>query len=225
LPVEAVLYPQPETDDVIATGKALRELGVDITTIDNPYAMPLALARRLAANVRQKPYLLWPGASTALGTLGYVSAGVEMVDAFAAANEPEPDVVVVAFGSGGTAVGLALGLAVGGWAHARVLAVRVADRTVANSAVARALEVSTSGLLAMGGWRPRAARVDITSSWFGAGYGHPTTAGREAARIAASLDLALEPTYTEKAFAAALAEYRRGRRVVFVQTFAGSHTA
>jgi hypothetical protein len=31
----------------------------------------------------------------------------------------------------------------------------------------------------------------------------------------------MEPTYTAKAFAAALSSVERGRRVVFVQTFAG----
>jgi hypothetical protein len=37
----------------------------------------------------------------------------------------------------------------------------------------------------------------------------------------AHLGLALEATYTAKAFAAALDLWRAGRRVVFVQTFAG----
>jgi 1-aminocyclopropane-1-carboxylate deaminase/D-cysteine desulfhydrase-like pyridoxal-dependent ACC family enzyme len=225
LPVDAVLYPQPATDDVRHTAHAIAALGVAVTAIGNRYLMPVALARRLAALAPRQPYLLWPGASTPLGTLGYVSAGIELADAFDAAGEPEPDLVVVPFGSGGTAVGVALGLAVAGWTGCRVLAVRVADRSVANPAVARALEAGTSALLALGGWRPRPARLDITGAWFGAGYGHRSTPGREAARIGASLGLALEPTYTEKAFAAALAEYRRGARIVFVQTYAGPASA
>jgi hypothetical protein len=36
------------------------------------------------------------------------------------------------------------------------------------------------------------------------------------------MGLALEPTYTAKAFACALDRWRAGRRVVFVQTYAGS---
>jgi len=221
LDVEAVLYPQPVTDDVCHTRRILEQHATRVTHIGNRYMMPVVLAQRMAALAPRRPYLLWPGASTPLGTLGYVSAALELVDAFATAGEAEPDVVVAPFGSGGTAVGTAVGLALGGWTRARVLAVRVADRTVANAAVARGLEAGASALLALAGWRPRAINLDITHAWMGPGYGHPTPAGSEAARIAAKLGLQLEPTYTEKAFAAALSEYRTGRRVVFVQTYAG----
>ena len=36
------------------------------------------------------------------------------------------------------------------------------------------------------------------------------------------MGLELEPTYTAKAFAAALDQLGRGKRVAFIQTFAGS---
>ena len=39
--------------------------------------------------------------------------------------------------------------------------------------------------------------------------------------VAADLGLTLEATYTAKAFAAALDQLGRGKRVVFVQTYAG----
>src|SRR5205807_7576496 len=128
LDVEAVVYPQPDTDDVRRTHAELTRLGVRQTRIPSPYVMPVGLAARLAAHAPRRPYLLWPGASTPLGTLGYVSAGLELV----ASGVPEPDDVVVPLGSGGTAVGTAIGLALGGWRHARVVAVRAADLTVTN---------------------------------------------------------------------------------------------
>jgi D-cysteine desulfhydrase len=197
----------------------LEELGgVRITKIPNPYLMPVALAARLAALAPRKPYLLWPGASTPIGTLGYVGAGLEL----AASGINEPDVVVVALGSGGSAVGTALGLALAGWERARVVAVRAADVVATNAAVLRSLEAGTAALLALGGWRPRAARLDIDARFFGGGYGHPTPAGEEATERAARYGLELEPTYTAKGFACALDHHRAGRRVVFVQTFAGS---
>jgi D-cysteine desulfhydrase len=222
LGVEAVVYPQPETDDVRHTRDRLASLdNVHVTRVNHRYLMPVGVATRIATLAPHRPYLLWPGASTPLGTLGYVSAGLELVRAFEHAHEPEPDVVVVPLGSGGTAVGTALGTALGGWTHARVVAVRVADPLVTNPAVVHALETATVGLLGLGGARPVRARLEITGDWLGDGYGHPTRAGRIAARTASALGLELEPTYSEKAFAAALEHYRRGERVVFVQTFAG----
>ena len=221
LDVEAVLYPQPVTDDVRHTQRELRSLGARVTLISNPYLMPVGLAQRLARLAPRKPYLLWPGASTPLGTLGYVSAGLELVNAFKERGEREPDSVVVPLGSGGTAVGLALGIVMGGWHDAIVRAVRAADATVTNIAVLRALEAGTAALLALGGWMPKQARIDIVGGFFGGGYGRPTEAGAAASKRATGYGLEVEPTYTAKGFAAALDRRDAGERVVFVQTFAG----
>jgi len=224
LEVEAVVYPQPATDDAARTAAALSALGgVRVTSIRSPYLMPVALAARLAALAPRAPYLLWPGASTPLGALGHVSAALELVDAFAAAGDDEPDDVVVALGSGGSAAGLAVGLALGGWRRARVVAVRAADRVVTNRAALAPLLAGTVALLAAGGAVVAPPRLTVDGRWFGRGYGHPTSAGDEATGRAGELGLAVEPTYTAKAFAAALDRVAEGRRVVFVQTFAGHH--
>ena len=223
LDVDAVLYSQPATDDVARTVADLDAMGnVHVTRIPSPYLMPAAVAARLAALAARRPYLLWPGASTPLGTLGYVSAGLELADAFTAADWPPPQIVVVPLGSGGTAVGTALGLAMAGWHDTEVVAVRAADAVANNKGVLRALEVGTAALLAVAGWRPRPVRLHVARQWFGGAYGRPTRAGDEATRIADEMGLRLEPTYTAKAFAAALDQLGRGRSVAFVQTFAGS---
>ena len=114
LDVEAVQYPQPDTDDVEHTRTTL---AAPRRHRDDRRALALRDAGRARGAVSpslasKRPYLLWPGASTPLGTLGHVSAGLEL----AAAMDDEPDDVVVALGSGGTAVGLALGLRLGGMA-------------------------------------------------------------------------------------------------------------
>lgn len=223
LDVDAVLYPQPATDDVSRTRAELNAMGnVHVTHIPSPYLMPAALAARLAALAPRRPYLLWPGASTPLGSLGYVSAGLELAAAFEAAGWQQPDVVVVPLGSGGTAVGMAIGLTIAGWTDTEVLAVRAADAVANNIGVLGGLEAGTSALLALGGWRPRPVKLRVARQWFGGRYGRPTRAGDEAMRIAAEMGLELEPTYTAKAFAAALDQLGRGKRVAFIQTFAGS---
>jgi 1-aminocyclopropane-1-carboxylate deaminase/D-cysteine desulfhydrase-like pyridoxal-dependent ACC family enzyme len=221
LRTEAVLYPQPLTDDVRRVQAHLRLLGVNATAATHRYYMPAVLARRMAALALQRPYLVLPGASTPLGALGYVSAGLELVRAFADTGDAEPDAVVVPLGSGGTAVGLAIGLALGGWHNATVIGARAADALVTNRAVLTALEAGTSALVALGGWRPRPARWRVDGAWFGKGYGHPTAAGRAATAVASMWGIPLEPTYTAKGCAAALALAKSGQRVVYVHTWAG----
>ena len=219
LDVHAVLYPQPVTTDVERTQLDVRRLGVTVTKVPNPYLMPFGVAALMARLSTRRPYLLWPGASTPLGTLGYVSAGLELVGS----GIDPPDVVVVPLGSGGTAVGMALGLAVGGWLDTTVLAVRAADSTVTNAAVLEALAGATVALLAVGGWRPVRHRLEIVTSYLGRGYGAPTDAGQRAQRRAAAFGLELEPTYSAKAFACALDQVAQGQSTVFVNTFAGSN--
>ncbi len=222
LDVEVVRFPQPATPHVEDVAACLRALD-NVHTIDvpHPYLMPPMLALRRVFLERQGGYALLPGATSPLGVLGYVSAGIELADAFARGGWEEPDEVVVALGSGGTAVGLALGLRLAGWDRAVVRAVRVADAIVTNEVVLGAHAAGAMAILAMGGARVRPGRLVVEAGWFGAGYGHPTRAGDAAAIEAGAYGLILEPTYTAKAFAAALARWREGRRVVFVQTLAG----
>ena len=176
--------------------------------------MPFALARVLARNPRL--HLIMPGASTPLATLGQVEAGLELADQLPG----EVDTVVAALGSGGTIVGLALGLALGG-SRARVLAPLVSSPLVANRFVLAALETGTRALLAAGGLFPGPTRIEVTHAYRGSGYGAASDAGAAATARAAAWGVPLERTYTAKAFAAVLDRWRAGRRVVFVQTYAG----
>jgi D-cysteine desulfhydrase len=221
LDVEAVRFPQPETDHVLRIDEALRALpNVTHTMVSNRYAMPAVLIARRAALERSRGYAVLPGATSPLGVLGYVSAALELASAFRDNGWDEPDDVVVALGSGGSVVGLAIGFQLAGWRHVRVLAVRVADAIATNKVVLGAHASGTAAVLMMGGWLGPPPRYDIEGSYFGEGYGHPTIAGEQATETAAAFGLAVEPTYTAKAFAAALDRWRAGRRVVFVQTYA-----
>jgi D-cysteine desulfhydrase len=223
LEVEAVRYPQPETDHVRAVDAALRALpNVRHTMVPHRYAMPPALIARRVAIERAGGYAVLPGATSPLGVLGHVSAALELIDAFANAGWPAPDDVVVALGSGGSAAGLTIGLQLGGWKDTTVVAVRVADAIVTNRGILAAHAVGTFAVLGMAGWRPRHGNIAIDRGYLGNGYGHPTDVGEAATAEGDQMGVALEPTYTAKAFASALDRWRAGRRVVFVQTYAGS---
>ena len=212
LVTEAVIYGVEVVDDPAAALARLEDLAVRIHRVGSEYLMPLALARRLRRGV----HLVMPGASTPLGALGYVEAGLELAQQM----PPAADCVVTALGSGGTAVGLALGLAWGG-CDAEVLAPLVSSPLVANRVVLSALEAGTRALLATGGVAPPRTRLRALTGYVGPGYGQSSEEGTRAAREAEALGVAVERTYTAKAFAAALDARRRGRHVVFVQTWAG----
>ena len=221
LEVEAVRFPQPMTPHVESIDAALRKLpNVKHTMLASRYAMPFVLAARRIAIERANGYAVLPGATSPLGNLGYVSAALELIDAFEREGWAPPDDVVVALGSGGSAVGLTLGLRLGGWLDTTVVAVRVSDVIVTNYAVLNAHAAATALVLGIGGWLPRSGNLHIEPGYFADGYGESSPAGERAADDGARFGLQVEPTYTAKALAAALDRWRAGRRVVFVQTFA-----
>jgi D-cysteine desulfhydrase len=179
-----------------------------------------AMRTRMSRDVRWVP----AGGTSALGILGHVDAALELAGQVAAGDCPIPTRVVVPLGSGGTAAGLALGLEIAGLAT-RVVGVRVVSRVVANRARVMRLATRAARLierLAPESQVPRvsADRFQIAEGYFGGAYGRETAEGRAAAeqfhdRYAPAV---LEPTYTAKAFAAALAKCD-GEPTVFWLTF------
>jgi D-cysteine desulfhydrase len=168
-------------------------------------AAMLPLARwRLARRARYIPL----GGSTALGTLGHVNAALELADQVAAGELPEPARIVVPLGSGGTAAGLALGLAIAGLATA-VLGVRVGPRIGANRwRVLRLVERTRQLIARYTGRAPppvRGDRVVVAHDLYGGAYARPhPTAEHAAVLIDALRGWRLDATYSAKAFAVAL---------------------
>jgi 1-aminocyclopropane-1-carboxylate deaminase/D-cysteine desulfhydrase-like pyridoxal-dependent ACC family enzyme len=135
--------------------------------------------------------------------------------------------VYVPFGSGGTAAGLAVGLAAAG-VMAEVVAVRVTPRHLLRKGMIATL---TRGVVQkLRGLDERFPAVadlamrnlTIEEDFLGEGYGVATGAGREATRVAAETDgIELDQAYTAKTMAAVLAHARtrrKGQRILFVHT-------
>jgi D-cysteine desulfhydrase len=182
---------------------------------------------RLARTLGPGDYLVAPGGSSVAGALGYAEAATEIAAQIRDGAMPEPDVIVVALGSGGTAAGLVAGFAAEGLATT-VLGVRVVHPWLAGTlrtAALAALVARRAGTRAAPG--ALAARLHVETGFAGPGYGHPSTAGDRAVALAAGAGLALEPTYTAKAFAAALDRVARGRHknVLFWHTFSSAPLA
>jgi D-cysteine desulfhydrase len=205
--VEAVLVPQPTSPHAelnlrVALAHGLRAAPCPAWSLAPAY---------VASRWRPDTYFVPLGGSNALGSLGFVDAAHELAAQVRAGELSEPDLVVVAMGSGGTAAGLAVGFEQAGL-RTRVLGVAVAPPTPVLRHLARRLAQKTAaaaGSSVAVGLRA-AKRIDVDGKWIGRGYGHPTDEGREAMDVARRAGLTLDATYTAKAFACALARVRAG---------------
>ncbi len=219
--VEAVLFPQPVTERVRANLLALAATGARLRAAASYAGVPLKVVR---ARLGGDAAWIAPGGSSPVGTLGWASAGLEIAAQVRGGALPAPDVVYAALGSCGTVAGLWLGLRMAGM-PARVVGVRVVDRVVTNRRAVVKLADATARLIARHAPLPSLAEAELVVDhrFFGGGYGHSTAEAEAAIAAAAKAGIALEPTYTGKAFAALLADARAGlldgKRVLFVDTY------
>lgn len=204
LRVAAVLTPQPGTDHARAVLGRSVAAGLEAY----PAYSGLGVAWRSLCGYRRGDYVVPPGGSNARGAEAYAMAVAELEAQIAQHALPVPDWIVVPLGSGGTAAGLLAGLARSRLAT-RLLAVSVLDNPIAAAQV-RFIARRTLRLLppqpVAPGWQ---RRLMVDAGQVGRGYGWASAAGTRATALAAQQGLQLDPTYTAKAFAAAL-ELARG---------------
>jgi D-cysteine desulfhydrase len=160
--------------------------------------------------------------------LGHVNAGLELAEQVERGELPLPSRVVVPFGTGGTAGGLALAFAIAGL-PTRVVAARVVPRMVANRRHLLSLTRSCAKLIQRLEGRTIPAvhpsRIQIVNDVYGGAYGRPLPAASSAAaNLAASSGILLDDSYSAKAFLAALHTPLDGP-TLFWLTFAGGHKA
>ncbi|HEY2747177.1 MAG TPA: pyridoxal-phosphate dependent enzyme [Polyangia bacterium] len=225
--VDAVVFPQPLTDHVREQMIADVAAGAALHPVRGYTGVPWRVWQQ-----RRGRGVAWisAGGSSPIGSLGWVSAGLELLEQIARGELPRPDVIYVALGSCGTAAGLLVGLAGAPSLprlDARVVGVRVVDRMVSNERVTRRLAARTAAHLVARGedwfnhFRPPPFTVD--HRFFGGAYGRATPASDGAVARAAAVGLTLEPTYTGKAMAALLADADagalEGKRALFVNTY------
>ncbi|HEV2670786.1 MAG TPA: pyridoxal-phosphate dependent enzyme [Gemmatimonadales bacterium] len=216
------LFPQPETDASLTIGAATAATADRVFRASSLVTLPWAVLRAWRAALQLgagKPQWIPGGGADPRAVVGHFLAAIELSSQL----DAPPDTIVVPLGTGGTAAGIALGMAWLGWTT-QVVAVRVAPRLAANSWRTRRLARKTAALLRRSGVEftvPQSAiRVRVVHA-MGKGYGHPTPEGERARVLAAEHGLRLDPTYGAKAFSFFL---RRAdvlvNRAVFWHTFA-----
>jgi D-cysteine desulfhydrase len=230
------------TFDQVLTPQAVTNLGVLVSTdarlwhVRSRLQLPWAwLAYRLWRRPDRSGTYMTPGASTAVGCMGFVAAGLELAEQIESGVAPAPSTIFVAAGTAGTAAGLAVGLAIAGVStHVRL--VSSVERVALNrwmllhKLTATHRELARRGLAAEhveGGVSALLGRTKVTWSidhtQLGMGYGIPTAAGERALALAADNGVVLEGTYTAKCLAGLLADGGDARGpVLFWNTHAGN---
>jgi D-cysteine desulfhydrase len=176
---------------------------------------------------RPGSYFIPPGGSSALGTLGYVDAGLELAMQVEQKVLPLPRMIFLAAGTCSTTAGLILGLRLAGLTP-RVIGVQVAPRPFANPKTVLRLACKALRKLKRHDQSVPQVKLGLSDApiergHYGPGYGVPTDAGRAAIQFMAENEgIPLEPTYTGKAFGALLDSVKSGSSrgpVLFWNTF------
>lgn len=225
LRTRGLLFCQPVTSHVRRNLLAGVALGADLRWVRD---YPGVVAGYLRAIIEglvgdgRLPYVLMPGGSNALSSVGYANAVLEMVEQLRAAGQPDPAAVFLPGGTGGTAAGVLAGVALAGL-DTTVVAVRVVapgllpepkirDLATAALGLLARLEPGIGRRLAKTGALGRLAKAGagglfaLEGGYLGEAYGFATEEGRAAVDLARETEgLKLETTYTGKTLAALLA--------------------
>jgi len=214
-------FPQPETDASHAVAATMVDTANVVVRASSMVTLPWAVLRawRAARHLGgETPHWIPGGGADPRAVIGHFLATLELGSQL----DAPPDTIVVPLGTGGTAAGIALGVAWLGWST-EVVAVRVAPRIVANRWQTLRLARKSSALIRQTGIEfnvPRPAmRVRVVDA-MGKGYGHPTREGERARTLAAEYAVRLDPTYGAKAFSYFLKTGNDTQRAVFWHTFA-----
>lgn len=208
IPCTIFTFDQPPSATVDANQALMRHYGAHLVHCGPLWAAALAWyahPRRLDP----RSYFLFAGCSNPVATFAYVNAAFELQAQAARGECPLPAEIVVAAGSAATLAGLTLGCALAGL-PTRVVGVRVAPSHVGPFAactpgVTRAMmDAALARLQRHGAMLMASPAADLRDDWYGPGYGTGTPQAVRAIAVGRDNGIALEQTYSGKAFAAFL---------------------
>lgn len=226
----SMLLPQPNAHSVRRNLLLSHRHGAELRYYQDAGRLSrgVALTRlRHRLTTGRAPYTIPAGGSSPLGTIGFVNAAYELREQIAAGLAPDPDLIYVAAGTAGTAVGLMIGLRAAGL-KARVVPVRVTGETFVNTGRFLRLLGETLALLRQAD--PAFPRLDFTAGdiglrhdFYGEQYALYSPESVAAVERFRARGIRLEGTYTGKAAAAlihdALAGTLRGKTVLLWNTY------
>ena len=212
---------------VPATGNlALAALaGADVRFTGDPERTSVDTAIEAVANeleaAGRRPYPLPRGGATAVGSVGYAAASLELAAQLADARL-FPSRLWLATGSCGTQAGLVAGAR---WLR---LPYQVAGVTVSRpveECEARVAALAGEVAAVVGAAGPAGGDIRVVGGWLGPGYGRPSPEGEAAARLVARTEgVLLDPVFGAKAMAALVTAAAAGQErgpVVFLVSGGG----
>lgn len=227
----SMLLPQARAPYVAANLEVSAAVGAELHYYRTLPNLAVGIVQQTATHqlrTGRRPFVIAPGGSSPLGTVGFVAAAFELAAQLVHESLPPPDVVYVPLGSCGTAVGLAIGLAVSRMPTS-VVAVRVTEQNHANEQKATKLWRETVALLrtvdpSFPSVELDRSRLAIRDDFFGGCYASVTPAAAEAIELMRSNEgIDLDGTYTGKTLACLISDCRRGalagRHVLFWNTY------
>lgn len=224
LGARTTVYRWPQ--EMSAAARRVDELLREAAEVHDAGSPASAWLRAALHRWRHAAHWIPAGGTTPLGIFGHVDATLELAGQVRRGDLPAPSRIIVPLGSGGTAAGLLLGLAIAGL-DSEVVGVQVVPRVVANRwrvaglvrAARRLLERESGEMVPM----PDMRRFSVEHAFYGGAYGRETPAGLAATVCyrAAHGGAMLDATYSAKACAAAMARGGDGATLLWV-TFDGS---
>ncbi len=209
-----LLSHQVKSPAVVTVLQQLLQCGAEIVRYGGDYRSRVDTMRQHVQG--RRTWVIPLGGSSWLGTVGYVSAGLELAAQVEAGEIDAPTRIYMATGTMGSAGGLALGLALAGL-KSEVQAVRVSPQEIMNRGRLDHLMAKTAGMLnRLDPGIPedlhRRVRIEVRHEFFADGYARSNAETDAAIDIARdALGLQLEPTYTGKAMAALLHDAGQAR--------------
>ncbi|KMQ52459.1 D-cysteine desulfhydrase [Chitinispirillum alkaliphilum] len=210
-----LLCDQPNSPAVRENLIADLSCGAQIKYLNSWNTLSRCLQEENGRSKESRSYVIPAGGSSALGTVGFVNAGLELAEQIREDVIPCPERIFVAIGTMGTAAGLLLGLRAAGL-QIPLTGVRVVPSFVANEGELEALFVSTNQLLhdlspSFPIIHLKDGDISIDHSQFGSDYGETTLeAKRVKAELLDSEQISLDMVYTGKAFSG-LVSYLKGK--------------
>ncbi|MGD2072468.1 MAG: pyridoxal-phosphate dependent enzyme [Candidatus Thorarchaeota archaeon] len=208
-----VLVDQPLTEHVQEQLLRYDYLGAKLSYAKNTAGAVLKGLWHLAT---KRPYFLWVGGSSPLGTLGFIDAGFELAQQIEYGILPKPEHVFIATGSMGTAAGLKVGFTLSGL-ETDLVCVRVTDRSMTDEKKTaklcnKALDLLRSSSSKIPKHKFKPEDIHMVHDYAGPRYGSVTENGLEAVQIAHETEeIKLETTYTAKAFACMIDYIKNGK--------------
>ncbi|NPD89656.1 MAG: pyridoxal-phosphate dependent enzyme [Asgard group archaeon] len=209
------LLEQEPSPNVLENLLCHHHFGAKLSLLKNNFHRKLAVKVNLFFD--RKAYSVVIGASSPLGTLGFVNAAFELKEQIDKKLMPEPDKIFITVGSLATCAGLVLGLELA-QLKSQVIGIGVTDPSWSSKEATldlatKALEIMRSKDLSIPDVSKKLSkRLIVDHAYFGGLYGKSTEEALEAIELAKEDGLKLEYVYTGKTLSG-LIDYSRKSKI------------